>query len=71
MIQPGFISLTIKSNPKHDPSGNMVIPVYLFGEEKLQINNPLRMISHPAYQTDQSIPHLARYNLANPSANHL
>jgi len=53
VIQPTSISLTIKSNPKHDPSGYMAIPVYLSGEEKLQIDHPLRMISHLAYQTDQ------------------
>jgi len=60
-----LISSTIKSHPKHEPSGYVAIPVYLSSEKMIQINRRLYLISHKSFPIDQSILSRTRYNHAN------
>jgi hypothetical protein len=65
-----LISSTIKSNPKHDPSVDMTIPVHLSTEKTPQICHRSDLISHRSLPEDQLILHQARYNHANLSVAH-
>lgn len=65
-----LIQSAIKSNPKHEPSLYMTIPVHLSGEKTPKICHLLRLISHWSHQKDQPIPHRAISNLANPTTVH-
>jgi len=65
-----LISSTIKSHPKHDPSGDMTIPVCLYVEKMPQINRWLRLINHGSFPIDQPIIPRARSKPTNPSPVH-
>jgi len=63
-----LISSAIKSNPKHEPSVYMTIPVHLSSEKMAQICHRSDLISHRSFPIDQPIPPIARTNRTNPSA---
>ena len=70
MRQLTLISSTIKSNPKHEPSVYMTIPVHLSSEKMPHIGHRSHLISHRSFPIDQPIPPRARSNRTNPSADH-
>jgi hypothetical protein len=49
-------SLTIKSYPKHGPSGCMTIPVYLYSERTLQTLYQWCLIKHSWNQKSRANP---------------
>jgi hypothetical protein len=71
MRQLTLISSTIKFNPRHEPSVDMTIPVYLFIGRRPQIGHLSELISHRSFPIDQPISPRARYNHANLPSAHL
>ena len=56
MKQLRSIPLTSKSYPKHDPSGYMTVPVYLYSERTLKTLYQWCLINHSWNQKSQSNP---------------
>ena len=65
-----LISSTIKSHPKHEPSGYITIPVCLSGERRPQISHRLHLINHGSSPIDQLILSRTRYNHAHLCSAH-
>ncbi len=68
--QATLTQAAIESNPKHEPSVYMTLPVHLSSKRIHQIRHRLRLIRHRSHQTDRPIPHRARSNLANSPVLH-